>query len=124
MRYRRNEGFRFSFSKPIPVFFTIEEESHDQTSENEARLMDLSPNGMKINTSLNIPIQNAAQVKVSVRFSLNNTTFQVHGKIIWKKKILDRYFYGIYIYIGKKEQEDMIDNLKVFVKSNPQQHHD
>lgn len=120
MRYRRNEGFRYSFGKPLPALIIIEEEENKADiprTEQEASLIDLSPNGMKINTTLNIPNANLQKVRISIRFTLNQTTFLAQGKIVWKKTMGDNCFYGINYYMRKNEQKNLIENLKWFVKS-------
>lgn len=118
MRFKRDEGFGFSFGTPIPAFFTIDEMNGNRMGgpEGEARLIDLSPNGMKLNIQLDIPTFYQDDVKISVRFKLSQTEHKVQGKIIWKQKAFDSYFYGIHFNINEVEQNDMIKDIKYFAK--------
>lgn len=119
VRFKRQEGFRFSFHNPIPALFTIEELNGNvvKSSEGEAKLMDLSPNGMKLNTTLDIPVSKRNRVKVSVRFNLNDTTYQVHGEIVWREERFNHFFYGIHFVMDNKEQTNLVESLKCYVKS-------
>jgi len=80
-------------------------------------MMDISPNGLKLNTPLNIPISKLGQVKISVRFQLNETMFQVHGMIIWREDKYNHFLYGVHFSIDERVQEDLIRNIKSYVKS-------
>ncbi|WP_071395670.1 PilZ domain-containing protein [Bacillus tuaregi] len=119
LRYRRQEGFRFTFNKPIPVLFTIKEVDGNkvESSEGMATMMDISPNGLKLNTALNIPISKPNQIKVSVRFQLNDTLFQVNGMVIWREEKYNHFLYGVQFSIDDQEQEELINHLKSYVKS-------
>lgn len=117
MRYKRKESFRFSFGKPLPSFFTIQELNGKpiNTAEGKATLINISLSGLKLSTSLNIP-DSRPPVKISVRFTINKTEFIVPGEIVWKNKRLNDYQYGIHFYIKEKEQEKLMEELKLYIK--------
>lgn len=118
MRFKRDEGFRFSFGTPIAAFFSIDEMNGSKvgTSEGEARLIDLSPNGMKLNTSIDIPMSNREDVKITARFKFSQLEHCILGKIIWKQKAINSFFYGIQFSLDEQEREEMIRDLKLFAK--------
>ena len=118
MRFKRDEGFRFSFGTPITAFFTIDEMNGNRIgiSNGEARLIDLSPNGMKLSIPFDIPISYQEDIKITVRFKLSQVEHKIQGKIIWKQKAFDSYFYGIHFDINEVEQKEMINDLKYFAK--------
>ena len=118
MRFKRDEGFRFSFGTPILAFFTIEELNGKKigTSEGEARVLDLSPNGMKFASQLDIPKSNQNDVKITVRFTLHESEHHIQGQIIWKQKAVDGFFYGMQFSINEEDKEIMIKDLKHFAK--------
>ncbi|MBP2240384.1 hypothetical protein J2Z40_000939 [Cytobacillus eiseniae] len=112
MRFKRDEGFRFSFGTPLAASFAM-----DEMNGVKARLIDLSPNGMKLSTQHDIPKSEPnASNKISVRFTLHEMEHQIQGQIIWKQKAIDGYFYGIQFSQDKKDQEEMIRDLKQFAK--------
>jgi hypothetical protein len=120
MRYKRDEGFRFSFGTPIPVFFTIDEMNSGSIVgplQGEAKLIDLSPNGMKLNLPLDIRMTNQKDVKITAKFTLYQLEHCIHGKVMWKKNTFNSFFYGIHFSMDEQEQEEMIRDLKKFAKS-------
>ncbi|WP_102273920.1 PilZ domain-containing protein [Cytobacillus massiliigabonensis] len=117
MRFKRDEGFRFSFGTPLPVFFTIDEmNGMVGTSEGEAKLIDLSPNGMKLNIPFDILMSNREDVKITVRFKLSQLEHCIKGKVMWKKNAINSFFYGIHFLMDELEREEMIRDLKEFAK--------
>ncbi|WP_419393484.1 PilZ domain-containing protein [Cytobacillus praedii] len=120
MRYKRDEGFRFSFGTPIPVFFTIDDMNNGSiagTSKGEAKLIDLSPNGMKLSLPLDIAISNQKDVKITAKFKLSQLEHCIQGKVMWKKNTFNSNFYGIHFSMDEQEQEEMIRDLKEYAKS-------
>ncbi|MEN2768415.1 PilZ domain-containing protein [Ornithinibacillus xuwenensis] len=118
MRYRRDEAFRFEFGEPLPIVFTIEEMngSHVETSDGKASLLDISLRGMKICTSLSIPIDRQSNVKVSIQFQLNHNNYTIQGIIVWKKQRFTEYFYGIQFTTSSETQDALLDDLKIIGK--------
>lgn len=117
MRYKRKESFRFSFGTPLPSFFTIQELDGKPitTGEGAANLINISLSGLKLSSPLNIP-DSRPPVKVSVRFTINETQFIVLGEIVWKNKRLDDYYYGIHFHIEEKQQDKLLEELKTYIK--------
>jgi hypothetical protein len=119
MRYKREEAFRFQFEKDISAHFSIAEVNGIavNTHEGDARLVDLSPNGIKLESDLDIPIKGDDQVKISVRFNINESEFILGGKLIWVKKIENGFFYGIQLDVEENLHVEIIKELKDFSKA-------
>ncbi|WP_106496745.1 PilZ domain-containing protein [Lentibacillus sp. Marseille-P4043] len=117
MRYKRDEAFRYEFGTPLEAFFTIEEVNGNsvESSEGEASIIDLSLNGMKLATTLEMSNRN--DIKVLIRFMLNDNEYLVQGEIIWSKAHLDEYNYGIQFALDEQVQDNLIDDLKELGKS-------
>jgi hypothetical protein len=116
VRYKRDEAFRFLFGEPIPTFFSITEVKGKPvvTPEGEAKVIDLSPNGMKLNSSLDIPVSAQDQVKVLVRFSLNENEYRILSDVVWRKTDGNSFFYGIHFNVDQSVTEELIEEIKVF----------
>jgi hypothetical protein len=119
LRYKRDESFRFAFGNPLPAFFSIMEVDQKQVElpEGKAVLMDLSLNGMKLSTPLDIPAEGKT-VTLRIRFTLNDTHFTTNGKIVWKEKKLDIYHYGIQSQMEESQQEKLMEEIKVYAHEN------
>jgi hypothetical protein len=116
VRYKRDEAFRFLFGEPISAFFSIAEVKGKSvvTPEGKAKVIDLSPNGMRLNSSLDIPVSSQDQVKIQIRFSLNDSEYRIVGDIVWRKKDFDSFFYGIHFKVDQSVKEELIEELKAF----------
>lgn len=118
MRYKREEAFRFDFSEPIKAFFRINELNgkHVDSSEGQAKMIDLSMRGMKIATPLDIRISRENHVGVFIHFTLNGHEYMVQGDIIWKKVHADEYYYGIHFEMDNDMQGTLVADLKAMRK--------
>ncbi|WP_227397194.1 PilZ domain-containing protein [Jeotgalibacillus aurantiacus] len=120
MRYNRKDSFRFTFKTPIKAAFSIYElngkEVHSHAGT--ALMHDLSPSGTKISTNLNLPVDKDSDypVKIHLQFMLNQSVYEIKAEIIWKKIYFDDYFYGVHFYAGDDIKEEIIQQLKVYVK--------
>jgi len=121
MRYNRNESFRFSFRHPLKARFSIDELNGKkvESGEGEIQIMDLSPSGTKIRTDLNLPMSEDPPVKIVVHFELNEEEYNFKGKIVWKKMHLNSFLYGVHFLINDDMHEEIIKQLKKYVKINP-----
>ena len=110
MYYKRNEPFRYTFGKPLEaVIETIRKEEDTLTSNGkwEVLLLDISPNGMKIVSSTNMNLPEDSQIRIA--FKLNETQFELDGKVSWKKaRGLHHFEYGIV-----ENNSDFIKNLLI-----------
>ncbi|SHF86883.1 PilZ domain-containing protein [Ornithinibacillus halophilus] len=117
MKYKRNEAFRFEFGEPVPVIFSIRaiNGKEVESSDGEAEMLDLSLNGMKIATSLEIPVDRN-QVQVTTAFKIVNREYKINGELVWIDKVFDKYHYGVHFNLNESTQENLLDDLKVIGK--------
>ncbi|RDY71642.1 PilZ domain-containing protein [Halobacillus trueperi] len=120
MRYKRKDYFRYEFKEPLHAFFRIHRVGRKEvnTSKGEARIINISPNGMKLNANLDLPYSDGHEVKLSISFHLNKRPFHLPGTVVWKKKIAG-YNYGIYMDLDETERKGLVEALKVYAS-----HHD
>ena len=71
MNYKRKSPFRYTFSEPITVYFKIVNINGKriETSEGTASMIDLSPKGMKLKSSLDLQNINHKTIFLSIRFT-------------------------------------------------------
>ncbi|MGP7818928.1 PilZ domain-containing protein [Niallia sp. 01092] len=118
MRYKRDEPFRFQFKEPIEATFTFHTTDNTSLSKpGNAEIIDLSPNGLKFISELDLPVNNE-HLLFCFTFKLNNKEFIIPGNIIWKKPRLNQFLYG---YEGKNDEgtkKRIVEMLKEYVKYN------
>ncbi|WP_374193935.1 PilZ domain-containing protein [Alkalihalobacillus sp. BA299] len=78
----------------------------------DGQILDLSPNGIKIKTSVDLPLE----TELHISFSLNNIQFDVTGTIRWKKDYINYIIEGIQLQNDAFVQKSLINELKLFVK--------
>ncbi|TDL32519.1 PilZ domain-containing protein [Jeotgalibacillus sp. S-D1] len=119
MRHQMKESFRFSFKQPLDAVFSITDVSGKQvrTPEGKMEVMDLSPRGAKVRTDLSIPIERNDQIVIAITFTLNHQVYRFKGEIVWKKYFLDHYLYGLHFLHNEDSHEDIVKQLKVYVKN-------
>ena len=119
MRFKRDDSFRYVFDKPLDALFRIERVDGDEvtTSEGNARIIDISPGGVKLNTELEIPKTEKKDIELSVSFTLNEIAFEVTGEVVWKKEAAG-FDYGLDLLISEEERESLVEEVKKF--ANPE----
>ncbi|MBP1934080.1 PilZ domain-containing protein [Ammoniphilus resinae] len=112
--HTRNEPFRFIFAPPLETKFKIIqlEGKPVQTSEGIAKIIDLSPHGMKLETSLNMPT--SRELELAFEFTLNQTSFILEGEILWHKGNQ----YGLRLDIKKSTEEQLVKEIKFYAKTH------
>lgn len=118
MKYKREELFRYTFEKPIPALFQIQKIDEDSvtTSKGEARIIDISPEGIKLSSKLNIPHIDDKSIQLSISFDLNGENIHFEGAIVWKKEVADANEYGIDLVIEDTAKRNLIEQLKIHSK--------
>lgn len=122
MIYKREESFRYQFSQPLTCTFSIVEIESESVSTGVARgeLLDLSPKGLRLGSSLNIP-QGSKSVTLKVTFKMNEETIIADSVIVWKKKSIHLgYQYGLEFINTSDLPELITKQLKMFAKQNTQ----
>ena len=108
MRYRRQEAFRYQFTTPIYCFYSMRYERE----KNDGVILDLSPNGLKLETTADLPLVAA----VDISFALNSSSLNVIGNIKWKKNYINRYIIGLQLENDRELKQAIINGLKQHVK--------
>lgn len=118
MLYKRDESFRFTFGTPIEGTFKIARINGKIGSSNEgiAFILDLSPNGLKITSPLDIPIEEK-QFIFEVSFILNHKTIVMLAEPKWKKRLSPTSFtYGLVGLDSEETKKVIIEELKEYAK--------
>ncbi|RDI40026.1 PilZ domain-containing protein [Falsibacillus pallidus] len=119
MRYQREEAFRYVFPKPLDAHFTIIEINGRPVSSSEggAKLIDLSPSGMKLSTALHIPVSQSQKVKLSIRFSINDHEYTIISEMVWEEPHAGAYYYGVHFLADEPLQQEIISELKQYART-------
>ncbi|GGA77080.1 PilZ domain-containing protein [Ornithinibacillus halotolerans] len=118
MRYKRDEAFRFEFDEPIPITFTIDKINGIpvNTSEGAGKMLDLSLGGMKIATTLSLPVNKENEIGISIHFTIVQQLYSVQGKLVWKKVRDSENLYGIQFLANSSVQKAILRDLKLLRK--------
>jgi hypothetical protein len=117
MQYNRKETFRHTFENPIPATFQLIVES-DQEMEVELSkkgaclIVDLSPSGIRIFSTLDIPKRPGYPIHLAIEVLLTDTPFKLVGVLIWKKAYMDGHQYGIDLKTDEKIEYKITRELK------------
>lgn len=115
MRFKRQEPFRYQFGQPIPCKFRITRigERQVETDKGAAEIHDISPRGIRMETSLNLPIDSAkGEIEVELQFTIVDQPMNVRGVVIWKKTYVNEFQYGLSLEISKQEEMLLIGEIK------------
>lgn len=119
MLSNRSEYFRFEFEQPIDATFRIIEVNGVEKISKlaNAKIVNLSPHGIRLITSLNFELEYSNRIKLEITFSLdNNNPIVVNGVFVWQKKEIKDYSYGINIISTEESEKKIIEELKKFSK--------
>lgn len=93
--YKRNEPFRFEFTKPISCFFTIltPQNTTKESNKGEIKMHNLSQKGCNFTSQLNLPAD--SKWYLTIELTINETPMLLSGHIVWKKHYsTPNYMYG------------------------------
>ena len=118
MIFKRDESFRYEFKEPIPTTFSFQQIDSKEFNSNPgmAKLIDISPNGCKIFTPLEIP-STTHEVNLTLNFTLGSKEFVSSGTIIWRKTFGKNFYYGLKTMMTKEEKDELLVQLKELVKN-------
>lgn len=118
MHYKRKSYFRYTFKEPLSAFFQIStvDSKPVHTSDGEATLENISPEGAKLTSVLNIPEINDKTIELTISFHLNDKEFKFNGKIVWRKQLGNTYNYGIEFSEDESAKSRLIEQLKIYSK--------
>ncbi|SOC05979.1 PilZ domain-containing protein [Ureibacillus xyleni] len=121
MKYRREEAFRFAFGEPVDALFHIIklDDKPVTSSPGKAKILDVSPEGLRISSELNIPDITSKTITLTIAFTINDTSFNLDGIIVWKKMIGNITSYGIKLDLKEQHVKvKLIEELKVYSKKH------
>ncbi|MER2261201.1 MAG: PilZ domain-containing protein [Psychrobacillus sp.] len=112
MQYKRNEYFRYTFGEPTAATFRlIKEVGGDQPAEfsnkGNCHIVDISPNGLRMVTELSIAIDLIKRMEIS--FVIDETPLNIMGELVWCKKSMHGFEYGVRL-VGDQDMEQRIIN--------------
>ncbi|ARI78347.1 PilZ domain-containing protein [Halobacillus mangrovi] len=116
MRYRRQETLRYSFETPPPARFKLIKggEKHVHSSTGKGQVIDISPGGMKLFTTVHIPSEKKVQLFVHTAIAQVDLSFT--ADVVWENQVNDGYHYGL-DFIGD-HQDKVIHALKEYRKTS------
>lgn len=119
MLYRRDEPFRFAFGNPIEGTFKILkiDDMSGNSKEGPALILDLSPNGIRLTSSLDLPIDKK-KIIMEVLFILNEKTISIIGQPKWKKQVgVSSFNYGLVGLENEETKKEIINELKEYSRN-------
>lgn len=117
MQYKRHESFRYTFNEPLIATFKLIVEKDGEfveTKQSDALLINLSPNGARIKTGLDLPVEHGNYL-LDLQINLNQTLITMLGKPVWKRKEFGQYVYGLEAIEDDKTKKMIIKELKQYV---------
>lgn len=118
MLYKRDEPFRFSFGSPIEGTFKILKinDISGHSKDGKALIMDLSPNGIKLTSPLDLPIDKK-KFLLEVSFILNEEVITMIVEPKWKKRAPHSSFsYGLVGFDDEETKKVIIEELKEYAR--------
>lgn|SRR5690625_4835314 len=114
----RKESFRYEFPEKIPALFTIKQidEKDVTTASGEAEIVNISLQGIRFRTKLDIPKVNEKKIHLHISFKLNEKQFQLLGKIVWKRNKYPENEYGMQLFTNETEQMELLQHLKIYAR--------
>lgn len=119
MLYRRDESFRFTFDHPIEGTFKILRINGVAgiSKEGPASIIDLSPNGVRFSSPLNLPISEKSLL-FEVCFVINEKPLSILAEPRWKKRVSPTSFtYGLVDIDSDETKKEIIEELKVYSRN-------
>jgi hypothetical protein len=120
---KRKEGQRYTFVKPVECIFELVEINGTalKSSSSPAKLIDLSKNGCRIETRLNLGAK-ANRIKVAITLNFTDQAIRIVGELRWQLSSLSYHSYGIRLDDDNETAAAIIEQLKQLTKqqANPQ----
>jgi hypothetical protein len=116
VRYKRNETFRYEFGKPLTGHFKILRINGQpvESKLGKADIFDLSPEGLKVETELDLHENKAVDIEVAFTIM---TEQKLTGEVVWQKRAYNgKYQYGIHLYNDAESKDKLINELKEYSK--------
>ncbi|MGE7622506.1 PilZ domain-containing protein [Viridibacillus sp. NPDC096237] len=114
MKYNRLESFRHILQEPVKADFRLCMDGKEQgklSSKVDCLILDMSPSGLKLSTSLNLPAENYI-IRMELTFILYSKPIRTLGEVKWKKFDYGSFLYGIDLDEDEAVEEMIISELK------------
>lgn len=123
MKFKRDEPFRYSFGTPLPCTYQliVINGQERKTSLGEGEILDISLSGLKLKTSLNIPLNDHLEIEISLMISESPITLR--GKFVWQKNNYSDYWYGVQFQADEETHMQLISDLKNYSKNHLEKAH-
>lgn len=115
MIFKRNEGFRFAFGEPLYASFVLLIDGKPQNLEKTqypCEIQDVSPRGMKMFSNVEIGEDSTKLVQLEIHFILDVTKIRAVGEIVWSKKVMEGFHYGLIFDKQPVVEELIVAELK------------
>lgn len=113
MRYKRDEAFRFQFREPLNGVLTFQL-ANELEFKKEVKIMDISPNGLKLLGPSNIPVNEESEKKVS--FIINDKEIEISGVLVWNRHMGENSLYGFQGNDDQSTKQMIVTSLKEYSK--------
>lgn len=116
LKFRRSDSFRYEFEETISCNLKIISINGTPYESDfiTGTLIDVSPNGFKLYTTFDIPINK--DVIVFVEFTINNQPLTFSATLVWKRDVGNGYHYGLKHHGNKEDVSLLVETLKTYAK--------
>lgn len=113
----RKEGFRYEFGIPMDCNFEVIsiDERKMESSWGTAKLLNISPHGLKISSHLDLPVA-MKKIGVKISFTIVDEELTVNGQLVWQKKVGKTFTYGVKLDQNEQKERKIIEELKRYTK--------
>lgn len=114
MFFKRSEGFRYKFEEPLQTTFTIVE--NGKADESEAaigEILDISPRGVKMYSTVDLNAGKAICPQLEVRFVIDSQTIVAYGEVMWSRSYMKGKQYGVFFNNQEPLEDLIVEELKL-----------
>ncbi|GGG13378.1 hypothetical protein GCM10007425_04590 [Lysinibacillus alkalisoli] len=113
MVYRRNESFRYTFPEIVVISgVLVSELEHLNHKEWKGHIVDISPQGMKVVSDLQLTETEIRQVQLESNFRIDANMIKGYAEIRWYKSYGGGQQLGLYFHEQAEVEGKIIDDLK------------
>ncbi|WP_017728271.1 PilZ domain-containing protein [Halalkalibacterium ligniniphilum] len=118
MPFRREDAFRYTFEDPLKSTFRLikADEKNIRSSEGEMCILDISPGGIRMSTTYELPDPEETSLFLEIDLPINEAALVMRGEVVWKKSYASSFEYGINFHNTEKERQMIVAELKIYVK--------
>ncbi|MFJ7950822.1 PilZ domain-containing protein [Lysinibacillus sp. NPDC096418] len=114
MFFKRSEGFRYKFEEPLQTTFTIVENGNaDETEAAIGEILDISPRGVKMYSTVDLNAGKAICPQLEVRFVIDSQTIVAYGEVMWSRPYMKGKQYGVFFNNQEPLEDLIVEELKL-----------